>query len=589
MKKILIVLLSFLLLSGCTQEKEVISSNISYTSKLINFETKDKIDLKSDNEQFDEFIKDFTIESLKKMDFITSTSFINKPENFGLSEKTGGMESISYEFDKETYDFYLSYLEKLKIFDYNDLSKAQQYLYDSLEYSLYETLASLENYRYDLAFSKRNDLIANTFFTLADIDLNSEQRVISYLETIATLDDYFKSLIDYTKKQYEEGIYTSDEALDYSISMIESILSKGDNNSLILTFNNRLAELKEVKDSQKYIEQNYDLVMNELFPYLKEMIEELKALKGREQIYTYELSDEYKDMLYALNCSTNDSLTDILNLLIDTYNDILEKAQNALENPSSLERLQAYYDDPLFQLDEKEMLELIYEKSKDYYADIGEINFKVSYFDDSLKDTNIMAYYKAYQLDNTKNNIIMVNPRTKKESDAYYYGQTISHEGIAGHMYIYSYYANKGIEENALMLSYTAYDEGMAMYAEYLLPYIMGYEDVADIVAYDAISDYLIDSIFDIMINYFGYDEKYMADNFGVSTYSYNYYKEYPAVLTRYGVGFAYIYKYLNMTKEALEEDFNYVKFNEMLMSDGPLPFTILDKKVEDYILNKGE
>lgn len=589
MKKILIVLLSFLLLSGCTQEKEVISSNISYTSELINFETKDKIDLKSDNEQFDEFIKDFTIESLKKMDFITSTSFINKPENFGLSEKTGGMESISYEFDKETYDFYLSYLEKLKIFDYNDLSKAQQYLYDSLEYSLYETLASLENYRYDLAFSKRNDLIANTFFTLADIDLNSEQRVISYLETIATLDDYFKSLIDYTKKQYEEGIYTSDEALDYSISMIESILSKGDNNSLILTFNNRLAELKEVKDSQKYIEQNYDLVMNELFPYLKEMIEELKALKGREQIYTYELSDEYKDMLYALNCSTNDSLTDILNLLIDTYNDILEKAQNALENPSSLERLQAYYDDPLFQLDEKEMLELIYEKSKDYYADIGEINFKVSYFDDSLKDTNIMAYYKAYQLDNTKNNIIMVNPRTKKESDAYYYGQTISHEGIAGHMYIYSYYANKGIEENALMLSYTAYDEGMAMYAEYLLPYIMGYEDVADIVAYDAISDYLIDSIFDIMINYFGYDEKYMADNFGVSTYSYNYYKEYPAVLTRYGVGFAYIYKYLNMTKEALEEDFNYVKFNEMLMSDGPLPFTILDKKVEDYILNKGE
>ena len=589
MKKILIVLLSFLLLSGCTQEKEVIRSNISYTSELINFETKDKIDLKSDNEQFDEFIKDFTIESLKKMDFITSTSFINKPENFGLSEKTGGMESISYEFDKETYDFYLSYLEKLKIFDYNDLSKAQQYLYDSLEYSLYETLASLENYRYDLAFSKRNDLIANTFFTLADIDLNSEQRVISYLETIATLDDYFKSLIDYTKKQYEEGIYTSDEALDYSISMIESILSKGDNNSLILTFNNRLAELKEVKDSQKYIEQNYDLVMNELFPYLKEMIEELKALKGREQTYTYELSDEYKDMLYALNCSTNDSLTDILNLLIDTYNDILEKAQNALENPSSLERLQAYYDDPLFQLDEKEMLELIYEKSKDYYADIGEINFKISYFDDSLKDTNIMAYYKAYQLDNTKNNIIMVNPRTKKESDAYYYGQTISHEGIAGHMYIYSYYANKGIEENAIMLSYTAYDEGMAMYAVYLLPYIIGYEDVADIVAYDAISDYLIDSIFDIMINYFGYDEKYMADNFGVSTYSYNYYKEYPAVLTRYGVGFAYIYKYLNMTKEALEEDFNYVKFNEMLMSDGPLPFTILDKKVEDYILNKGE
>ena len=77
-----------------------------------------------------------------------------------------------------------------------------------------------------------------------------------------------------------------------------------------------------------------------------------------------------------------------------------------------------------------------------------------------------------------------------------------------------------------------------------------------------------------------------MKDNFGLSQSQYEYYLQYPALLIRYGVGFAYIYQYLNMTKEALGDDFSYEEFNELLMCDGPLPFVILENKIKEYILN---
>lgn len=587
MKKILLVLLSFLLLSSCASEKEI-SIEESNLVALSKFEVREKTTSQKENEDFNDFLADFNLESLKRMDFVGSSSFIYNPDNFDMSEKEGGLEPLVYGFDEEEYTFYNNYLKKLESFDYDTLSSYQQYQYESLKYSIYETLTMIENYRYDLVFSKRNDVIVNLFFTLADISLNTENRIIAYLETIASLDTYLNSLIEYTKQQYAEGIYTGDEALDYTANMISNILAKGDENSLILTFSNRIAKTEGLlqEDKEKYLAQNYDLVMNDLFPYLRKMLDELESLKGKKQTYVSECDKEYKDMLYAINSSSNASLSDILNLLIDTYNDFLQKYEEALENPDYEKRLEQYYADPLFKLEEKEMIRTIYELGEGFYPRIKEIKFEINEFDDSLKDTNILAYYRIYQFDNTDNNIIMVNPSTKQTSTPYDYGATITHEGIFGHMYIYNYYAQKGIEENALLINYSAYDEGMAMYSEYLLPLIMGYEDVSAIISYDYIGAYLIDSIFDIMINYFDYDSKYMKDNFGLSQSQYEYYLQYPALLIRYGVGFAYIYQYLNMTKEALGDDFSYEEFNELLMCDGPLPFVILENKIKEYILN---
>ena len=129
------------------------------------------------------------------------------------------------------------------------------------------------------------------------------------------------------------------------------------------------------------------------------------------------------------------------------------------------------------------------------------------------------------------------------------------------------------------------------MYGEYLLPYILGYDDVADVIVFDYISGYLMNSILDILINYYAYDSDYIQKNFGISKEYVDYYvsmmADMPGVFIRYGVGFAYIYTFMNNTKEALGDKFDYADFYSMLIKDGSMPFAMLEKKVNDYILDK--
>ena len=245
MKKILSLLLCFLLLCGCTAQKTetVNDQDNSYLTKLKTFEPGEKNSALEDNEEYSRFIDEFCTESLKMMDYTSYAGYISYPERCEVKEPEGGLESVEYEFDEESYEFYETYLNKLLEFDYNSLSMSQQYEYEALEYSLMETLCDLQYWKYTRMFSSSSDVVTNIIFMLVDLPVNSETRVQKYLEVIRDIDDYLASMVEFTDKQYEDGIYTSDYALDYSISMLNSIASKKDNNTLIESFDSRIDEL----------------------------------------------------------------------------------------------------------------------------------------------------------------------------------------------------------------------------------------------------------------------------------------------------------------------------------------------------------
>ena len=333
--------------------------------------------------------------------------------------------------------------------------------------------------------------------------------------------------------------------------------------------------------------------MKELFPYLEKMIDDIGTLKGQKQTNVSETPNEYRDILYTINSGSNIEIGKLLEMLIETYNTILEKAQKELESDNCSKRLEQYTSDPFFKLSEEEMIEKLQILIKHYYPEIPNITYSINNFNKALQSTNTMAYYKSHTIDNPDNNIIMVNPSTKAQSEAYTYGGIIAHEGVPGHMYIKNYFSANGLDKISSMLSYIAYDEGMAMYACYLLPYLLGYGDIANILSVENICPYLYDSIMDIMINYYDYDKEYMMNNFNIGEeyidYIFEYYQNYPAVQLRYGAGFAQIYKYLMNVSEAYGDKFDIVEFNELLLSDGPLPYVLLDQKVNEYIINQKE
>lgn len=597
MKKILSLLLCFLLLCGCTVQKTetVNDQDNSYLTKLKTFEPGEKNSALEDNEEYSRFIDEFCTESLKMMDYTSYAGYISYPERCEVKEPEGGLESVEYEFDEESYEFYETYLNKLLEFDYNSLSMSQQYEYEALEYSLMETLCDLQYWKYTRMFSSSSDVVTNIIFMLVDLPVNSETRVQKYLEVIKDIDDYLASMVEFTDKQYEDGIYTSDYALDYSISMLNSIASKKDNNTLIESFDSRIDELDFLSAEKKneYKEENRDIVLNEVLPAMSKTADEIKSFKGRKEsdtmIYTY--GSDYLDTYYLLNSSSSDSLDYILNLLIDVYNDMYTKYDELYRSENTDKRLAEYMNDPFFKLECDEMINEMLKKSGTYFEDIGDISFTIDYFDDSLSDTSVLAYYRFHPLDDKDDNVIRVNPAAKNNDEAYSFGATIAHEGIPGHMYNYAYAAVSGLSDVHLFSSFTAFDEGIAMYGEYLLPYILGYDDVADVIVFDYISGYLMNSMLDILINYYAYDSDYIQKNFGISKEYVDYYvsmmADMPGVFIRYGVGFAYIYTFMNNTKEALGDKFDYADFYSMLIKDGSMPFAMLEKKVNDYILDK--
>lgn len=597
MKKILSLLLCFLLLCGCTAQKtETIDvQDESYLTKLKTFKPREKNSVLEDNEEYKAFIDEFCLESLKMMDYTSYAGYIAYPDECEVSEPEGGLESVKYEFDEESYEFYETYLNKLREFDYDSLSKSQQYEYEALEYSLMETLCDLENWKYVRMFSSASDVATNIIFMLVDLPINSENRVQKYLDVLRDIDDYLGSMVEFTDKQYKDGIYTSDYALDYSISMLNSIASKKGNNTLIESFDARIDELDFLSEDKKteYKEENKSIVFNEILPAMSKTAEEIVRFKGKKNeetmIYTYGF--DYLDSYYLLNSSSNDSLDYILNLLIDVYNDMYTKYDDTYGLDNTLNRLSEYMDDPFFKLECDEMIEEMLNKAGPYFKDIGDISFTIDYFDDSLSDTSVLAYYRFHPIDNKNDNVIRVNPAAKDNDEAYSFGATIAHEGVPGHMYNYAYAAVSGLSDVHLFSSFTAFDEGIAMYGEYLLPYILGYEDVADVIVFDYISGYLMNSIMDILINYYAYDADYIQKNFGIPKEYIDYYMEMmsdmPGVFIRYGVGFAYIYTFMNNTKEALGDEFDYADFYSMLIENGSMPFVMLEKKVNDYILDK--
>ena len=345
MKKILSLLLCFLLLCGCTAQKTetVNDQDNSYLTKLKTFEPGEKNSALEDNEEYSRFIDEFCTESLKMMDYTSYAGYISYPERCEVKEPEGGLESVEYEFDEESYEFYETYLNKLLEFDYNSLSMSQQYEYEALEYSLMETLCDLQYWKYNRMFSSSSDVVTNIIFMLVDLPVNSETRVQKYLEVIRDIDDYLASMVEFTDKQYEDGIYTSDYALDYSISMLNSIASKKDNNTLIESFDSRIDELDflsaEKKNEDK--EENRDIVLNEVLPAMSKTADEIKSFKGRKEsdtmIYTY--GSDYLDTYYLLNSSSNDSLDYILNLLIDVYNDMYTKYDEVYQSENTDKRL----------------------------------------------------------------------------------------------------------------------------------------------------------------------------------------------------------------------------------------------------------
>jgi len=132
------------------------------------------------------------------------------------------------------------------------------------------------------------------------------------------------------------------------------------------------------------------------------------------------------------------------------------------------------------------------------------------------------------------------------------------------------------------------------MLAESYMLEVSGLSDEAVInCKADVETGYILQAAIDLMVNGLGYDKSkvtsYLDDlglNTAVADSVISYVEEYPGMLLPYGVGLASYLQLKSDTEKKLGNDFDVVKFNEVIVKYGDRSLTSVENDINTYLLN---
>lgn len=606
-KKWIVILLALCMCLGCStskkskvNEEEILQKGASYIEKMKNFEVREKDpDKKTNNADFEEFLDKVFIETMES-DFLTMRFSVIDYKSFGIEKPPVDIGEISYGFDEENFQYMEDQLNELLAFDYDSLSYRQQYDYEALEYSLYETLASMCYYPYNYIFATGSNLAENIISNFTDYTFYDQESLDDYLTCLEDFDRYFADCLQYTKDQYDDGHPMLQAWVDYTVEVCEDVLNKTEDNEFIVSFDRRMEDVSFLSAAEKaeYSEKNKKIVLEEVLPAYENLKSEITSYAGKGSAEDYVLSKmnkDYAELTYMLMGSTNESLTEVFQDLKDNFSQLEANFITCYYSAISYDKYAAAYDgDGNLSLVGKECLEYLRQNLKTYYPDLGEVDYNIEELDPDTAPSTVVAYYWPSPIDDTNQNKIRTNPNNMVEGFETY--GTLAHEGFPGHLYQNVYYYRTNPHNFRSVISFIGYTEGWAVDAQLYAYQFSGIDDeyAADAIFFEDAYYFILYSIIDMGVNYFGWSSRdivnYFKDEsriFEFDTATANEIREFliemPGVYCSYGIGSS---EFMTLTREAknlLKDKFDYVSFHEAMLKNGPLPFQILRGALKEY------
>lgn len=615
MKKILVyILISLLLLSACNKNEPTVGdvfdnnnvnrvidgNNLSgkdYLELLKNYKVRNK-NIKNDveNQEFKDFLDEIFIETMES-DYLNMHYNVIDYKAYGIKKPELTIGEVIYTDNPDISDF-VEQIEKLQSFDFDSLSYTQQYDYEVLEYSLLETLALKMFDKYNQFFTGGSDILSTIVTNFEEFIIYDKEMLDDYLVLLKDIDRYLQDVCLYTKKQAENGLYLIDASIDYSIEYADRFTSNVDDNTLIITFNEKIDNLDFLNEEEKnnYKLENEKIVKEEVIPAFKNVSSELENYYGQATIDTNRLINidkDYAELVFMVNSSNNEGIDKIFNDTKEAFDDSLAAFNSAIYNQNNIDNFYDAYEGKIYPLNESNEVILKF-LAKNYnlnYPDIGEIKYHISYLDESSASESTVAYYMPSPIDDLNQNVIRINPNSISD-DAIYKYQTIAHEGIPGHLYEHVHYYLNNPHNFRTTQSFIGYTEGYACYSQHnALDYLNLPDGTKDIIFVQEFGAYVLKSIIDMGVNYYNWDNNDVKDFLNESGYSSEMAQylmedaiDRVGVFNRYGTGCIEFRMLRQEAKEALGKEYDEVEFNATITKNGPLPFNILKKEVGEYI-----
>lgn len=517
------------------------------------------------------------------------------PENYGISDYDVTYGTVSADSEIEVSVLLENWKKKLKSFTKGDLTLEQQMTYDIMIDYIDRQLSEAGFELYDEILRPSTGFQSQLPVLLAEYTFYDEKDIQDYLKLLSCTPDFFRQIMEVEKKKSEQGVFMADFAVEDIVQQCNSFIENPENNYLLSTFDNRIAEMGDILDGQRaneYMQQNRKLVLEQVIPAYRAMADGMQALKGTGKnsggLCGLPNGREYY-------CKT---VTDVTGSVLNVTEmqkqteeqrkqDLEDMKALAIENPDIGEKCANYQ---LPTEDVELILEDLQVKMQEDFPNAPQVGYTVKAVHPSLEAYTAPAFYLTPPIDDISQNCIYINESKGDEKLKLY--TTLAHEGFPGHLYQNVMERSSSLAPVRSLFGTSGYAEGWATYVEMQSFY---YSDVeTEVAAYLQKNQSALLSLYataDMGIHYNGWTLKdainffreYQITDKQTIQEIYQLIVEEPAHYLKYYIGYLEFMNLKDFAQKKYGEDYSNYRFHQVLMKMGPAPFSILKKYLPKY------
>jgi len=578
------------------------------------------------------FGKPFTINELANRQAFLF--LVQSPELFtqvGIADGTifdrhsGKLTPVGVKQRDDDYAMTEKFAREVHEFDRTELNHQDQLTYDIL-LDQWNTANSFK--RFDWLSSEGLYPIAPMWGTQVQLPIfletqhvvKNEKTAVNYVKRLQATGDKLDAVTGEMLRQAKAGVVLPISLLEKAESGIKDTVSPTpEKNPLVTTFVERMKGAKHLDATQQsdLTRQAIDAVRTAVYPAYARMTAALESQRPaavNQAAGVGRLPDGAAYYAATLKqMTTTDYTPDQIHTLglsevarVSAEMDTLLKAQG-LGVGTVAERVQALHKDPRFLLpntDEgrqqllaryQQILDEVSARMPEYFRTVPPGKLLVQRVPVSAENNEAGAYYQPAAMDGSRPGTFFANLRDVGETATWTMKTLAYHEGIPGHHFQISTGLNlKDLPLIRQQTLYSAYAEGWALYAERFAAEIGMYKDdpFGDVGRLEAELFRSARLVVDTGLHAQGWTREqaitYMVNTTGMNESEVitevERYMGQPGQACAYKVGQLKILELRERAKTALGPRFNLKDFHAVVLENGGVPLTLLEKLVDEWI-----
>ena len=544
-------------------------------------------------------------------------------EQFGITSHNGKLGDESPAHQQHAFDRFKKDLADLRAYSLDRQTPSQRLSTHILDWFL-EREVEGEKYQWhdypvNQLFGVQNNypsFMANPHRLLAPGDCEY------YVQRLDALPKKFDQLLESLRVREEKQILPPRFVVEKVLKEMNDFVGQSAAENILATsFKTRAANIKQLTDTERADFQTRveAAVTQQVYPAYQKLIAYFNGIlpKTTTDDGVWKLPDGDAFYAYTLRKSTTTSLkpNEVHELGLREVARIEGEMRTILDANGFAERpigqsMDGLGKDPrfLFSNDDKgreealaeytRLINQAIERSKQLFLTVPKSKIEVKRVPEFKETTSAGAYYNGGAMDGTRPGIFFANLRDMNEVSKWSMPTLAYHEGVPGHHWqISTAQELQGVPQFRKLIPFTAYQEGWALYAEWLAKQAGWYEGdpFGDLGRLQAELFRAVRLVVDTGIHAKRWTREqaigYMRDKTGIGekevTAEIERYIVIPGQACAYKVGMLKLQELRARAETELGQKFDQREFHDVVLSNGAMPLEILEEQVVAYIQRK--